>query len=320
MLRPAPTRRARMKPSQDALPSPEPEDPIEESWEAQRFGVPTGGWRRSLFVLVFGTTTPAGRAFDVVLLLVILASTAVVMADSVASIHLAHADSLAALEWLFTILFTVEYAARLASVERPWRYARSFFGIVDLISILPTWLAFFFPELHALIDLRLLRLMRVFRILKLTEYIREYRSLGSALHASRRKVMVFLGTVCLAVVLVGTLMFVIEGPQHGFTSIPMAVYWTITTITTVGYGDIIPQTDLGKAVGSLTMLMGWAIPAVPAAIVTAEMTTRKLRREEHLHACPACGQREHAPHARYCHACGAVMPPQEPGPAAAARP
>ncbi|HOX88838.1 MAG TPA: ion transporter, partial [Burkholderiaceae bacterium] len=270
-----------MNPSQDAPTALEEDDPIEESWEAERFGIPAGGWRRRLFVVVFGTNTRLGRAFDLVLLLLILASTAVVMADSVASISQRHHDTLTALEWFFTVAFTLEYAARLACVERPWRYARSFYGVVDLISILPTWLAFFFPELHALIDVRVLRLMRIFRILKLTEYIREYRSLGSALHASRRKIMVFMGTVCLLIVLVGTLMFVIEGPQHGFTSIPMAVYWTITTITTVGYGDIIPQTDLGKAIGSITMVLGWAVPAVPAAIVTAEMTTRKMRREEH---------------------------------------
>lgn len=284
------------------------DDPIEESWEAQVFGIPAGGWRRRLFVTVFGTGTRTGRAFDVVLLLLILASTAVVMADSVASLAERHGRVLAALEWGFTLLFTLEYLARLISVERPWRYARSFFGVIDLISILPTWLAFLFPELHTLIDLRVLRLMRIFRILKLTEYIREYRSLGAALHASRRKINVFLGTVCLVMVLVGTLMFVIEGPQHGFTSIPMAVYWTITTITTVGYGDIIPQTDLGKAIGSLTMLMGWAIPAVPAAIVTAEMTTRKMRREDQRSTCPACGAHDHAPQARFCHACGAPLP------------
>jgi voltage-gated potassium channel len=311
MLRRRPTGTTRMNPSQDAPTALEEDDPIEESWEAERFGIPAGGWRRRLFVVVFGTNTRLGRAFDLVLLLLILASTAVVMADSVASISQRHHDTLTALEWFFTVAFTLEYAARLACVERPWRYARSFYGVVDLISILPTWLAFFFPELHALIDVRVLRLMRIFRILKLTEYIREYRSLGSALHASRRKIMVFMGTVCLLIVLVGTLIFVIEGPQHGFTSIPMAVYWTITTITTVGYGDIIPQTDIGKAIGSITMVLGWAVPAVPAAIVTAEMTTRKMRREEHKRVCPACGQREHTAHARFCHACGAGLDPSE---------
>lgn len=297
-----------MNPSQDASIAPEADDSIEESWEAQRFGIPAGGWRRWLFELMFGSSTRDGRAFDIALLLLIVASTVVVMADSVASVAERHGSTLMVLEWGFTLVFTLEYLARIACVERPLRYARSFYGVVDLISILPTWLAFFFPELHALIDLRVLRLMRVFRILKLTEYIREYRSLGTALRASRRKILIFLGTVSLLIVLVGTLMFVVEGPAHGFTSIPMAVYWTVTTITTVGYGDIIPQTDLGKAIGSLTMLMGWAVPAVPAAIVTAEMTSRRLRREDLLRACPACGERELAAHTRYCHACGAAMP------------
>ena len=172
----------------------------------------------------------------------------------------------------------MEYIARLACVQRPLRYATSFFGLVDLASVLPMYVAAFVPGLHVLIDIRILRMLRAFRILKLTEYVREYSSLGEALHASRRKILVFLSVVALVVVVLGTVMYVVEGPQHGFTSIPVAIYWAITTMTTVGFGDIAPRTTLGRAVASVVMLLGWGILAVPTGIVTAEMTTRRLSR------------------------------------------
>jgi voltage-gated potassium channel len=211
------------------------------------------------------------------------------------------------LEWGFTLLFTVEYLARLSCVERPLRYARSFFGVVDLLSVLPTYLALFIPGLHALIDIRLLRLLRVFRILKLTEYVQEYRRLGAALNASRRKIFVFIGTVFMLVVLIGTVMYLVEGPENGYTSIPVAVYWAISTVTTVGFGDITPKTDLGRAIASLSMLLGWGILAVPTGIVTAEMTSQRIRQEGPVRICPACGSTDHTERARHCQGCGAAL-------------
>ena len=278
-----------------------------ESSEARKFGMPDHGLRRDLFIVIFESDTRAGKLFDIVLLWAIVTSVVVVMLDSVASLSARFGTVFNVLEWGFTLLFTVEYIARLCCVKRPLRYARSFFGIVDLLSVLPTYLALFFPVLHALIDIRLLRLLRVFRILKLTEYIVEYRRLGAALHASRRKIFVFIGTVFKLVVLIGTLMYLIEGPENGFTSIPMAVYWAITTVTTVGFGDITPKTDLGRALASISMLMGWGILAVPTGIVTAEMTSQRIRQEGRIRVCPACGSTDHTDRARHCQACGTAL-------------
>ena len=278
-----------------------------QSIEAQRFGVPAGGWRRKIFVVIFESDTRAGKLFDIILLCTIASSVLVVMLDSVASISSRYGRLFDVLEWGFTILFTIEYVARLSCVRRPARYATSFFGIVDLASVLPTYLALFFPGLHSLIDIRLLRLLRVFRILKLTEYVREYRNLGAALRASRRKISVFIGTVFLAVVLIGTVMYLVEGPASGFTSIPMSVYWAITTVTTVGFGDITPQTDLGRAIASFSMLLGWGILAVPTGIVTAEMTSQRWRDNVRVRHCPSCGNADNAEGARFCQACGASL-------------
>ena len=280
-----------------------------QSSAARRYGIPSGGRRRRAFVVIFESDTPAGRLFDIILLWAIVASVTVVMLDSVAAISRHFGLLFDILEWGFTLLFTVEYIARLWCVERPVRYARSFFGLVDLISVLPTYLALFVPGLHALIDIRLLRLLRVFRILKLTEYVQEYRRLGSALAASRRKIAVFIGTVFMMVVLIGTLMYLIEGPENGFTSIPIAVYWAITTVTTVGFGDITPKTDLGRALASLSMLLGWGILAVPTGIVTAEMTSQRIREEQRVRVCPGCGSTDHTAYARYCQGCGASLEP-----------
>jgi voltage-gated potassium channel len=282
-----------------------------QSSDARRFGIYADGWRRRLFVVIFESDTRAGRLFDIVLLWAIVISVLVVMLDSVAGISARYGTLFNVLEWGFTLLFTVEYLGRLACVKRPVRYARSFFGIVDLMAVLPTYLALFFPGLHSLIDIRLLRLLRVFRILKLTEYIHEYRKLGSALQASRRKIMVFIGTVFMAVVLIGTVMYLVEGPDNGFTSIPIAVYWAITTVTTVGFGDITPKTELGRAIASFSMLLGWGILAVPTGIVTAEMTSQRMREHDRARRCPACGSADHTDRARYCQACGAALVPPE---------
>lgn len=273
---------------------------------ADVFGRPSGGWRLKAYKIIFEADTPAGVFFDMALLVAIVASVVVVMLDSVAGVSSRNSDLFHALEWLFTIAFTLEYVARLVCVERPWRYARSFFGVVDLVSVLPTYLAVFVPELHALIDVRVLRMLRVFRILKLTEYVVEYQFLMAALRSSRRKIAVFLSAVVMIVVSSGTVMYVVEGPDNGFTSIPVSVYWAITTMTTVGFGDVTPHTDLGRFIASLMMLMGWGVLAVPTGIVTAELTTQRVLGGAPRH-CAQCGTGSHSPDAAYCRICGAVL-------------
>ena len=271
-------------------------------------GKPLGGWRLKAYTVIFEADTPAGKLFDQVLIVAILASVAVVVADSVHWMSERHGSGFEIAEWAFTILFTVEYAVRLACVRHPWRYATSFFGIVDLLSILPTYIAVLVPEAHLLIDVRILRLLRIFRVLKLSAYLWEYQALGEALRASRRKILVFLTAVMMIVLIMGTLMYVIEGPQHGFTSIPTAAYWAITTMTTVGFGDITPKTDAGRFIASVMMLLGWGTLAVPTGIVTSELTARRMRREPTTRTCHACLSEGHPPEARYCMHCGAALP------------
>ncbi|MCC2633771.1 MAG: ion transporter, partial [Ramlibacter sp.] len=271
-------------------------------------GKPPQPWRRRMHEVIFESETPAGRLFDKVIVTAILVSVAVVIVDSVSALSRDNRPVLDALEWFFTVLFTLEYIARLLSVQRQLKYALSFFGIVDLLSILPTYLAIFFPETHALIDVRILRLLRIFRIFKLTDYIVEYQMLGAALAASRRKILVFLSAVLMVVLVLGTLLYVVEGPEHGFRDIPTSVYWAITTITTVGFGDITPKTDLGRFIASVIMLMGWGTLAVPTGIVTAEMTALRYTQPLLLlQACPGCGATGHAADARYCRACGVPL-------------
>lgn len=295
--------------------APPPGPAVPPSPEAVSFGVPPSGWRRRAFIVIFESDTRPGQLFDVALLVTIVASVLVVMLDSLAGLHAGHRRTFALAEWAFTALFTVEYVARLACVQRPLRYATSFFGIVDLLSVLPTYLAFLFPELQAFMDVRLLRLLRVFRILKLVAYVQEFRALGAALAASRRRLLVFLTAVALVIVLLGTVMYVVEGPENGFTSIPVAIYWAVTTMTTVGFGDITPRTGAGRAIASVVMLIGWGILAVPTGIVTAELTARRIRGEPHEagRRCASCGAGGHGPGARFCHDCGARLDtPEEP--------
>jgi len=275
--------------------------------ESRAFGRPSGGWRQRWFDVIFEAETPAGRRFDIALLVAVLASVLVVTVETVESLDARYGALFTFAEWAFTVLFSVEYVARLVSVERPLRYARSFFGLVDLASVLPMYVATVVPGLHVLIDIRVLRMLRVFRILKLTEYLHEYSVLGDALAASRRKIAVFLAAVAMVVIVLGTVMYVVEGPAHGFTSIPVAIYWAITTMTTVGFGDIAPRTELGRGVASLVMLLGWGILAVPTGIVTAEMTSRRLGASAGP-ACAACGATAHLPGARFCDRCGAGLP------------
>lgn len=273
-----------------------------------RFGPPEGGWRLRLYRVIFESETPAGRAFDVALIVAILSSVAAVMAESVDAVNQRHGAALQVLEWLFTALFTAEYALRLACVRHPLLYARSFFGVVDLLSILPAYVSLLWPGAHYFLDVRVLRLLRIFRIFKLVAYVGEYRALALALAASRRKILVFLSIVLMVVLVMGTLMYVVEGPANGYTSIPVAVYWAIVTMTTVGYGDIAPKTDLGRVVASMMMLLGWGILAVPTGIVSAEMTALRFGGNRAAsHHCPACGRESHEPDATYCSHCGAGL-------------
>jgi voltage-gated potassium channel len=239
-----------------------------------RFGKPAHGWRRMLFSVIFESESEAGRLFDLVLMAVILTSVSVVILDSVAVVRQRAGHVFGVVEWVFTALFTLEYLGRLACVQKPLRYAMSFYGVIDLLALLPTFLVALAPEFAYLIDVRILRLLRVFRIFKLSRYSVEYRALVSAVAASRRKITVFVGFVMLVVLVMGTLMYVVEGPEHGFTSIPVAVYWAISTMATVGFGDLVPKTDLGRTIASVMMLIGWGVLAVPTGIVTAEMARR----------------------------------------------
>jgi voltage-gated potassium channel len=278
--------------------------------ETQEFGKPDHGWRRKLYTVVFQSDTRSGQLFDIVVIAAILLSVAVVMVDSIPDVVSRHGKALSIVEWFFTGLFTMEYIARLVSVKHQLRYATSFYGVIDLLSVLPTYLAILWPEAHLLIDVRILRLLRVFRIFRLTEYMAEFSQLGRALHASRRKILVFLSFVLMVVLVMGTLKYVVEGPQNGFTSIPIGMYWAVTTMTTVGFGDITPKTDLGRLIASAMMLLGWGILAVPTGIVTAEMTAQRRGWGSSAvqRRCTGCGADGHAEDAGFCWKCGVSLP------------
>ena len=264
------------------------------------------GWRRRLHEIVFEADTPAGRGFDLSLLACILASVLVVVLESVPSLRRAYGPQLRMAEWVFTGLFTVEYALRLIAVRRPGRYARSFYGLIDLVALLPTYLSLFFPGAQALLVVRALRLLRVFRILKLAHFLHEAHALRLALRASLRKITVFLATVLILVVIIGALMYLIEGEEHGFTSIPQSIYWAVVTLTTVGYGDLAPATVLGKILASVVMILGYGILAVPTGIVTVEISRTRAGAISGQ-ACPHCGAEGHDHDARFCKYCGARL-------------
>jgi voltage-gated potassium channel len=256
--------------------------------------------------IVFGHDTWAGKAFDVVLIVAILASVSVVMLDTVEAIRDEFGPLLRGAEWFFTVLFTLEYAVRLWCAPRRLRYATSFFGVVDLVSVLPTYLSLFLHGAQALLTVRAFRLIRVFRVLKLGAYTSEASHLGRALARSRQKITVFLAVVLTMVVVLGSLMYLVEGPENGFTSIPRSVYWAIVTLTTVGYGDITPHTVTGQALASLVMILGYGIIAVPTGIVTVELG--RADADVAVVRCPRCALAGHGPDARYCRSCGARLP------------
>jgi len=258
--------------------------------------------RHRTYEIIFGHETWAGRTFDVLLIAAILASVAVIMLESVASIRAEYGSFLRGAEWFFTVLFTVEYVTRLWCVGRPSVYAGSFLGVIDLLAVLPTYLSVLLPGGQVLTVVRILRVLRVFRILKLAQYVGEARLLGQALRASRFKITVFVMTVVSITVIVGSLMYLIEGPASGFTSIPRGVYWAIVTLTTVGFGDVTPQTPIGQALASIVMIMGYGIIAVPTGILTAEFVeTARIHRGA---PCTDCGRGGHDRDAGHCKWCG----------------
>lgn len=264
-------------------------------------------WRNRLHEVIFEAETPTGRAFDITLLGVILASIAVVLAESMPELRAVHGQLFLAAEWGFTALFTAEYLLRLLAVRRPLVWARSFFGVIDLLAVLPTWLALVLPGAQTLLVLRALRLLRIFRIFKLAEFLSEANLLRAALVASRRKIFVFLATVLLLVLVLGSLIYLVEGEAAGFISIPRSMYWAIVTLTTVGYGDLAPQSGLGRFVASIVMLLGYSILAVPTGIFTGELLAAARRRGISTQACPSCGAEGHDIDARHCKFCGAKL-------------
>ena len=262
-------------------------------------------WREWLRVVIFEADSPQGKFFDLGLLVTIVVSVLAVMAESVDGIQAQYGTELRALEWAITAAFTVEYVLRLSCVERPLRYAVSFFGLVDLLAILPSYLSLFLPGSHSLLVVRALRLLRVFRVLKLSRFLGEANILRMALAASRHKVLVFLAVILILVTILGSAMFVVEGPENGFTSIPVAMYWAIVTMTTVGYGDMTPNTVTGKFLAAAVMIIGYSIIAIPTGIVTAELVG--VAREITTRSCPHCTSEGHDRHARFCKDCGGEL-------------
>ncbi len=259
--------------------------------------------KKSLHTVIFGTDTPAGKLFDVILIWAILVSVAALMLDSMGHVKERYGTALRALEWFFTWVFTVEYLVRVYCSPRRLSYIRSFYGIVDLLSVLPTYLSLFVGGANYLLVVRLIRVLRIFRVLKLARYLEEVNVLARSLLAAQRKISVFFIAVLVMATVFGSIMYVVEGPANGFTSIPKSVYWTIVTITTVGYGDITPQTVIGQIVATAAMLTGYSIIAVPTGIVTAELT-QEMNRERQRSRCTSCEATGHDRDANWCKHCG----------------
>ncbi len=264
---------------------------------------PNQALQKKVYDIIFGTESPAGKRFDLVLIYFIILSVVAVSLDSIGSISLNYKMLLLIAEWFFTIAFTLEYIARIYCSPKPWAYIRSFYGIVDLLSIIPTYLAFFVPNASYFIVVRLLRVLRIFRVLKLARYVGETNVLLRSLAMSRRKVLVFFSGVLVLATIIGSLMFVLEGPDNGFTSIPTSIYWSIVTITTVGYGDITPHTVIGKFLAAATMLIGYSIIAVPTGILTAELAS-EMQKDRNNKMCPNCNHSGHDRNSKYCKECG----------------
>jgi Kef-type K+ transport systems, predicted NAD-binding component len=268
---------------------------------------PKTDWQKRLHEIIFEAETPAGKFFDITLIGLIIFSLLVVIVESVKEVREQYGTILLAAEWMFTFLFTIEYVLRFISVRRPLRYVFSFYGLIDLAAILPTYLSLFIPGTQYFLTVRVLRLLRIFRILKLTEYITEGRVITAALRASRRKISVFLSTVLTLVVVIGTLIYVIEGEENGFVDIPTGIYWAIVTITTVGYGDLSPRTPVGRLLAAFVMILGYAIIAVPTGIVTVELSRQSAGAGASTQVCPECHAEGHDMDAVHCKYCGSVL-------------
>ena len=264
-------------------------------------------WRDILYDVIFKADTVAGKSFDIAVIVIIALSVITVIINTVDVIEQRYGSVLHIAEWVFTILFTIEYILRLICCKRPVAYARSFFGIVDLFAIVPTYISVFLPSSHVLIVIRILRVLRIFRVLKLVKYIGESELLIDALRSSRRKITVFLFSVITIVIIFGAVMYIVETPENGFTNIPQSIYWAVVTLTTVGYGDVTPQTHIGKAIAMVIMVMGYGILAVPTGIVTAEITKSMGHNKISTNVCEGCGYRWHDDDAHYCKHCGNTL-------------
>ena len=261
--------------------------------------------KSKLYEIIFKSDTLAGKRFDVVLIITIILSVAIVFLDSVRLYHNKYGNILYIIEWIFTILFTIEYCLRIYSIKRPILYIKSFFGIIDLLSIIPTYISIFLPASRYLIVIRILRVLRIFRILKLMLYIGEANLLIDALKSARRKIVVFLFFILTIVTIIGSVMYLVEGESNGFTSIPRSIYWAIVTITTVGYGDISPQTELGRLFASIAMIIGYATIAVPTGIISAEYSSMKKKFNNIV--CKDCANENHEDDAEFCKLCGTKL-------------
>ncbi|HNP17240.1 MAG TPA: ion transporter [Fulvivirga sp.] len=261
-----------------------------------------------VFVIIFGADTPAGKLFDVILLWAILLSVFIVMLESVNEIKADFGKELYIIEWFFTVLFTIEYIARIYASPKPLKYVFSFFGIIDLLSILPSFLGLVLTGAHSLMIIRSIRLLRIFRVLKMARFIGEASSLIEALRASRTKITIFIGTLFLLTVVLGTIMYLVEGAENGFTSIPRSIYWAVVTLTTVGYGDISPHTTLGQLIATIVMVLGYGIIAVPTGIVSAEMNSlRNKMNQVKAVKCHKCNAADHRVEASHCYNCGTLL-------------
>lgn len=265
------------------------------------------GWRGVVHTVIFGVDTFAGKAFDVALLIAILVSILAVMLESVQEIRIHYGTELYAVEWTLTVLFTLEYILRCICVSRPMKYMTSFYGVVDLLAILPSYLGLMIPNSHSLSVVRSIRLIRIFRVLKLRHYLTEAEHLWVAMRATYNKIIVFLVVVITLVLVLGSLMYVVEGPQYGFTNIPVSVYWAIVTITTVGYGDISPQTPLGQIIASIAMILGYSIIIVPTGVFSVEVVAAAQQNTDDSLKCPSCNAGGHRADAKFCHRCGAAI-------------
>ena len=262
--------------------------------------------KKRLYEIIFEADTPSGKAFDIILLAVIIVSIVLVMLESINSINLNYSELFFWTEWIITIVFTIEYLLRIWILRKPFSYIFSMYGIIDLLAIIPTYLSLFLVGSHSLMVIRALRLLRIFRILKISRYTSEGGKIVAALKNSRAKIAVFLFAVLMVVLIIGTLLYLVEGEENGFTSIPRSVYWAIVTITTVGYGDIAPQTPLGQIIASFTMILGYAIIAVPTGIVTAELSNKTVRKIT-TQVCPECLAEGHDLDAKFCKFCGTEL-------------